>query len=271
MIARIIAPAFGLLAAVAGSCMAAQSAAVELLPHQVIYRMSLGTVSDASDITGANGAMLYKFTEGCDAWTAETNVYLRLDYSDGGGMETTWSFVSWEAKDGLSYRFRIRHNRNGKQVEALQGTASIPSKGRAGVARYTVPKGTKIELPPKTIFPTRHLMMLLDEGNRGSRLARTVFDGASLENPYEISAIIGDLAVAGPSDQSALQDGRQPPVRHVGMAFFPYGSRLATPEFELGIDYRDDGVAQWIHQDFGDFSLELSPNNFEILDRPVCQ
>ncbi len=72
LIARFMGPAFGLLVAVAGSCMAAPSAAVDLLPHQVIYRMSLGTVTDASDITDANGAMLYKFTEGCEAWTAET-------------------------------------------------------------------------------------------------------------------------------------------------------------------------------------------------------
>jgi len=258
---RFLSSVLCLLVAVAGSCLATAGAAVELLPHQVIYRMSLGTVSDASDIADANGAMLYKFTDGCDAWIAETNVYLRLDYSDGGGMETTWSFVSWEAKDGLSYRFRIRHNRNGKQIEALQGTASIPSKGTAGIARFTMPKGTKIELPPSTIFPTRHLLQMLDEGNRGSRLARTVFDGASLENPYEISAVIGDMP----------DGGGQKPVRHVGMAFFPYGSRVETPEFELGIDYRDDGVAEWIHQDFGDFTLDLNPNNIEALDRPVCQ
>ena len=57
------------------------------------------------------------------------------------------------------------------------------------------------------------------------------------------------------------------PVR---MAFFPFRSREPMPEFELGMDYRADGVAERITQDYGDFAIRMVPGEIEVLDRPEC-
>ncbi|PPR71871.1 MAG: hypothetical protein CFH05_01428 [Alphaproteobacteria bacterium MarineAlpha3_Bin4] len=257
-----------------------EAQAGDLLPHRALYRMSLATTSSTSDITDARGAMLYSFTDVCDAWASETNVYLRLEYEGGGERETTWSFASWEAKNGKSYHFRIRHNRDGRTLEVLQGKVALPSPGSAGIAQFTSPEETEIELPSGTLFPTRHLLALLNETNQNGRLLRTVFDGASLENPYEISAIIGSKS----GDQGSGENGdlvartktilaaglERTPTRHIRMAFFPHQSHNALPEFELSVDYRGDGVAEHIRQDFGKFTLDLVPDNIEVLDRNPC-
>ncbi len=245
--------------------------AVELVPHRALYKMSLDTAASSSDVADARGAMLYKFADGCEAWIAETNVYLRLQYEDGDEIETTWSFASWESKDGLSYRFRIRHNRNGEPIEFLQGDVSRQTEDGSAQARFSSPEGTVIELPAGTLFPTSHLIALLDEERSGERFMSTVFDGASLENPYEINTVFTGKAKRAASARLVSAAGLpDKPARRVRMAFFPRGSREPLPEFELGVDYRDDGIAEHIRQDFGEFILDLKPASIEVLDRPSC-
>ena len=259
---------------------AIEAQAGDLLPHRALYRMSLATTSSTSDITDARGAMLYSFTDVCDAWASETNVYLRLEYEGGGERETAWSFASWEAKNGKSYHFRIRHSRDGQPVEFLQGKVALPSPGSAGIAQFTSPEETEIKLPSGTLFPTRYLLALLNETHQNGRLLRTVFDGASLENPYEISAVIrsqsGDQGIGENDDlvtrtKTILAAGlERTPIRHIQMAFFPHQSHNALPEFELGVDYRGDGVAEQIRQNFGKFTLDLVPDNIKVLDQSPC-
>jgi hypothetical protein len=241
------------------------SRAIELMPHQAVYRMSLAGADSNSGISGADGAMMYKFEESCDAWTSETNVYLKLAYTEGEVMETTWSFVSWEAKDGLGYRFRVRQSRDGTLVEKIQGTVSRDQIDSPARAEFSSPEGTVIELPEGTMFPTRHLSALIREGEKGTLIySRTVFDGASLDNPYNINALITSRSAKKKAklDKNAF--------KHVRMAFFPIDSRKEFPEFELGIDYRANGIADHILQDFGDFTLNLAADKIEMLERPGC-
>jgi len=60
------------------------------------------------------------------------------------------------------------------------------------------------------------------------------------------------------------------PVRHMRMAFFPIKSSTAEPEFEVDVDYRADGIANRIRQDFGDFTIDLILDKIKMLKRPIC-
>lgn len=245
------------------SVSAAVASAIELAPHRAIYRMTLSKAAATSGVAGAEGAMLYKFGETCDAWTSETSVVLKLLYVEGEETETSWSFVSSEAKDGLTYRFRVRQIQNGTTTENLQGEVTRASVNGATKATFSSPAGTIIEIPQGTMFPTRHLLALIDAGKKGDlTFSRTVFDGASLDNPYNINALI--------TPGSGGKAPSETPFRHVRMAFFPLLSRKESPEFELGIDYRENGIADRILQDFGDFTLNLIPQKIEVLDHPKC-
>lgn len=240
----------------------------ELIPHHALYRMHLSNANANSGIAGAEGAMMYRFEESCDAWTSETNVFLKLIYAEGEAMETTWSFVSWEAKSGLKYRFRVRQSRDGDLIENLKGDVTRNTRDGAAVAKFDSPQDTSIELPDGTMFPTRHLLALLEESRAGTvTFARTVFDGASLDNPYRINALISRKLK---SAKKRKDTPGSKAFRHVRMAFFPLDSRDEFPEFELGVNYRENGIAELIEQDFGDFTLELSPDKIEMLNRPDC-
>jgi len=42
------------------------------------------------------------------------------------------------------------------------------------------------------------------------------------------------------------------------------------PEFELSAHYRQDGIADHIIQDFGDFALQVRLGEVEVLPAPDC-
>lgn len=296
------------VAAAALAVAAVGSARADLVPHTALYSAHLADAAERTRLVAAEGVMQYTFADACDAWTVETRVYLRLRYDEliGGELvESSWSFASTESKDGRRYRFNVRHGRDGDVLEKLSGTAER-TPGKGGHAVFKEPDGREVALPAGTLFPTDHLVRLLDAAAEDRhRFSRPLFDGASLDNPYEVNAVIAgpvELPRKAGAPTSAPEGMRgagrifpRPAVRsrvalamaraagladtpawRTRLAFFPVGvpapraEPAVLPEFEIEADYRADGVAERILQDFGDFVLELEPVRIERLPPPEC-
>lgn len=254
------------------------SAAVKMVSHRAVYGMSLKSSAHGSGISGARGSMIYSFRAGCDGWASETNVKLQLLYAEGDQVSTEWAFASWEARDGKSYQFRTRQARDGQTIEELKGRATRLTADGVGEAKFSSPDGEVIAMPKGTLFPSRHLTDLLEAGSKGVKIfSRTVFDGASLDNPYEINAIVvrrsplAETATAPALEKIIEASGLSPEQpKHYRMAFFAARASHEKPEFELGVDYRSDGVSRFIRQDFGDFVIDLTLQKIELLTPPKC-
>lgn len=245
--------------------------AVDLLAHRAVYKMSLLSAAGGSDVVGAEGAMFYRFVRACDGWTVENRTYLRLSYENGADTETVWTYASWEANDGLGFRFHARYDQNGRIVEKLEGQANLSARGAAGTAKFVQPAEKEIALPKGTLFPTEHMRAFIDAAEAGeSRLARVVFDGASVDNPFLVNALFGPLSDADAKALAKAAGLEVLPSWWTRMAFFPYYGADALPEFEIGANYRADGVADDITQHFDDFTLKVRLNELEFLPAPEC-
>lgn len=256
----------------------------QMVPHRGLYKMTLLSAGRGSGIQAASGIMAYRFSDDCDGWASETNVYLKVSYDQGEDVETNWTFASWEAKNGESYRFWMRQSRNGEELEVLKGAVNRKDSSSSAQAVFSIPADTRIDLPENFLFPTRHLIEVLKANNLTEKshayqgVSYTVFDGASLENPYEINAIVTTSkrqSVVKPevyegSDNRLVNNSSARALKHVRLAFFPVASLKAMPEFELTADYRSDGIAEYILQDFDNFSLELKPQKIELLKPAKC-
>lgn len=242
-----------------------------LASHRAIYTMSLESASRSSGVVGARGAMAYRFTKGCDGWASETRTTILVQHGTGEEVNTEWTFANWESNDGLRYRYRLRNSRNGRVVEQIQGQASLEGAGEAGTATYSVPKGKSVPLPAGTLFPTQHLLALIVAGRAGKvHLSKIVFDGSSLDNPFEVSAVIGRMTAKdhkAMANRARLADMEAWRVR---MAFFPVIGRESVPDFEISVTYRTDGIADRIKQDYGDFVLDLVLSEVETLTPDEC-
>src|SRR6202167_775006 len=166
--------------------------APDIDPHRALYSLTLGAAESGSGVLGASGAMYYEWGETCDGWTVEQRFRLRTTYAESGGSELSSTLVTWESKDGLRYRFNERRMRNGEVDEELHGEAHLDGPDKGGEAEFTKPQSATRTLAPGVIFPTAHTLVLIDRATAGDQfVSRQVFDGSSVENASQITAVIG--------------------------------------------------------------------------------
>ncbi len=274
----------GLISAVAivalaagGTVAVAAPIGSDLAPHRAVYAMSLNSTKLGGGVTGASGAMTYKFGDSCDGWTVENKTVLSFAYNEGAPVATTWDFVTWESKDGLHYHFRVRSTRDGVVSEEIDGVANLDGQGKGGLAKFTLPEPKTIRLPKGTLFPTEHTIRLLEAAQKGAHsLERILFDGTGTDGAFDVNAVIGkpvvananaSPAVANPAVNAALLSA---PSWHMQMAFFLQAGNDPTPDYEVALRYYLNGVADEVVQSFGNFSLKGTLQQLEPLPKPDC-
>jgi hypothetical protein len=247
--------------------------AVDISPHRALYSMSLDTAKATSGVVGATGAMVYEWGETCDGWTVEQRFRLRVDYAETDGVDLSSSLVTWESKDGLRYRFNERRLRNGELDEEVRGTAHLDGPGKGGVAEFERPENTTFQLAPGVLFPTMHTIVLINRAFAGDQfVSRNVFDGSTVDNATQITAVIGPKQPPGVSPEPGLP--KSPLLDHpswrVRLAFFPADSKADQPDYELGMRLLDNGVSRDMSLDYSDYVIKAKLDQIEALPKPNC-
>jgi len=245
-------------------------------PHRALYALTLDSVKPNSNsgVVGAQGSLGYEWGEACDGWTIEQRYKLTIQYEEDQPLEIGSSFVTWESKDGLSYRFNERKTKNGQPDDELHGTATLGAKGGAGKAEFDKPKQQSFDLPAGSYFPTAHTLMLIRKGEAGEHfVAARVFDGSSFDGATLISAVIGPTITAGtPYDDTTI---KSPLLNHpswdVQLGFFSEADKEQdTPDYQLGMRLVDDGVSSSMSIDYGDYLIKATLKKIEALPKPAC-
>jgi hypothetical protein len=246
---------------------AVPASAQTIAPHRAAYSLSLGAAR--GDVVGIEGVLAMDWSEVCEGWTIAQRLRFRMSESDGNAVDTEIVFSSFETHDGTSYRFSLRTTRDGELVEELRGRATLdPDKG--GSAEFSVPE-TKMDLPPGTLFPTAHALLLLNLAAGGEKqVSRAVFDGATLDGALDVSALIGNLLP--PQDGAtniAPALGSRPSWR-VRMAYFNADDQSGIPIYETSMRMLDNGVAADYAFEYPEFTMNAKLERLEPLPRPRC-
>src|SRR5947207_682534 len=117
------------VAALLALSLAGPAAAGEIMPHRALYKMSLSRSGGDSGVTGASGTMAYQWGEACDGWTVEQRYRMKMGYSESPDVSIASNFVTWEARDGLRYRFNQKETRNAADEEEVKGEAKLDGAG----------------------------------------------------------------------------------------------------------------------------------------------
>lgn len=248
--------------------------AADIAPHRALYSLSLASAKSSSGVVGATGAMVYEWGETCDGWTVQQRFRLRLQYAEQDNVDVSSSLVTWESKDGLRYRFNERRLRNGDVDEEVKGEAKLDGPGKGGAAEFSKPEAATLPLAPGVLFPTAHTILLIERARAGDQLVtRNVFDGATVENASQISAVIGPELKPGASSA----DEKLPkspllnrPSWRMRLAFFPPNNTNEQPDYELGMRLLDNGVSQDMSLDYSDYVIRAKLDDIEPLPRPSC-
>jgi hypothetical protein len=270
MINRLLPAGRRLAVAFAVLC-AGPAGAADIAPHRALYTMSLIRAGSDSGVTGARGAMEYKWGETCDGWTVEQNYRLVMGYSDSTTDVTISSnFVTWESKDGLHYRFNQKETRDDATDEEIRGSATRDGPAKSGSATFEKPPGKSFALPPGTLFPSAHTILLIDRAKAGQNfIAKQVFDGTTVDGAALVSAVTGPKVApdAAAAKQSPLLDR---PGWRMRLAFFPADQKGETPDYELGMLLLDNGVSRSMVIDYGDYAISAKLDDIEPVAKPRC-
>ncbi len=240
-----------LLWVVGGLVLALPAMASDLVGHRALYTLSLETAR--GDIIGASGTMGYEVIDACDAWAIRQRLTITVTSRDGTDIDLAADYTTWESKDGLQLRFRMRQTTEDAVVSELAGTASLERTGGPGRAVYSLPPDTVRELPAGTLFPTAHTEALLAVARAGMRFyAVPLFDGTSAEGVNDSTAAIAGWSPPAPSAWPGLTPLSSTRVR---LAFFERDAGKQQPEYEVGMRYWENGVADQLVMDFGDYVL----------------
>ncbi|PIW30054.1 MAG: hypothetical protein COW30_03275, partial [Rhodospirillales bacterium CG15_BIG_FIL_POST_REV_8_21_14_020_66_15] len=148
------------------------------------------------------------------------------------------------------------------------GTARL-DPGKGGEAAFTGDVAKQVPLPAGALFPTAHLIASLKAASAGKKVfSRPLFDGGSLDNPYDTNVYFVRPKERDAKAREMLRKAgfkRDLPVWRYQAAFFSLKSGEGTPVFELEVDYRADGVAERIIQYFSDFAIRMTPVKVEPL------
>jgi len=265
------------LAIVAMAVLPGVGGAAEIIfaSHKASYRMELLTAKPSAGITAVSGTMDYTFAETCDGWSVETLTKLAIQQNGDEAIPTLWDFVSWEAKDGRTFRFKVRNLRGGEVTDSYSGEAHSQASG--GSALFHTGEGDKlVALPANTLFPTSHTHELLTRAQNAVRFwASPVFDGSSIDGAFQVSAAMGAAVPEGvqvpklPATATgvALLANRSWPM---SLAFFSANQPADLPDFEVKLRYFLNGVATDIVQDFGTFSLKGTMVGLQSGAKPKC-
>ena len=263
--------AFALL----GLALAVPAYAAETAPpaaHRALYALTLETVR-GGDVTSARGSMAYEVTDACDGWATRQRLTLSITNKDGQEIEMISDYATWESKDGLSMRFRMRQTTDTALTEQAEGSATLDGPGGGGTIRYTAPKEVEMQMPRGTLFPMAHTEAILAAAAAGKRfVAVPIFDGTGDKGAQDSSIAIINWNAPGAAPYPSLETLGNGRVR---IAFFDRNKSAASekptgsPDYEVGMKYWANGVADDLHMDFSDFVMQGKLKEFAPI-APHC-
>lgn len=261
-----------LAAAIATAMFGAAPAAQAFVQHRAVYDLSLAKVRSSQAANSIDGRMQFTWRDVCDGWSVDYVSQMQVNFAEQGSQRIGWRYSAWEADDGSEFRFFTRRLYDGEVDQQRRGSATLAPDG-AGQARFTKPESRTVDLPADTLFPQAHSALVLEQAKAGQTFVwRHVFDGTGQDDGlFGVSAVIAGEIPANrelPLEHPLLADQSS---WRVALAYFPSGTRSATPESEQSARIFANGVTGTLTIDYGDFVVRAELTELEKLAPADCE
>ena len=228
-----------------------------LASHRGIYDLTLDRARENAGIVEVSGAMLYELIDACESWATRQRFSMTLRNREGTELETGSDYATLESMDGRTLRFSLTQVTQGAVSSRVAGQAELAADG-SGTVRYSESETRELPLPPGTLLPNTHTIAALNAARAGQRLlVAPIFDGTSADGAQQTTTFLspcqGPQPVPEAPSLSTLGSAR------MRIAFFEPGADQAggasTPSYEVSLRYFENGVADEMIMDFGDFTV----------------
>ena len=207
----------------------------------------------------------------CDGWTVEQRYRLKMAYAEAADVDISSNFVTWEAKDGLHYRFNQKETRNGDDNEEIRGEAKLDGPDKGGAVEFEKPQAKTLKLPAGVAVserahdpPDRQ-----GEGRRELHLAAGLRrrDGGERRAGFGGDRRQGRPRCGGGQEEPAAATGR---AGACGSPFSRPTRRPRSPITSSACVLLDNGVSRDMVIDYGEYSIRAKLDDIEALPKPKC-
>jgi hypothetical protein len=238
---------------------AVMAAPSPLLAHKALYTLTLDHTA-GNDVIAARGTMGYEVTDACDGWAVRQRLRMTITNSDGQDIEMASDYATWESKDGLKFRYHMRQTTDTAVTSQTDGEALLPKAGSAGEAHYTSPHDSTSALPAGTVFPMAHTAAIIAAArDKKHFVTLPLFDGTDETGVEDSFIVVLDWKPPMPVGWPALASL---PSTRVNIAFFDHTPTAVTPSYEVAMRYWENGVADDMKMNFGDFVMLAKMTEF---------
>jgi hypothetical protein len=235
--------------------------------HHAAYVLSLKSSQDQG-VLAANGTMTYDVTDACTGYTTAQHLVINLTDHDARDVTMVSDYATFETKDGTRLNFHTRQMTGSTVTEQLDGTATLDRAGAGGHADFTTPDHRRVTLPPGTLLPNAHTLTIMQASAAGKRfLSIPLFDGTGEDGAQDTFVTIEGLQSPHTVRWSALS---VLPSSRVHVAFYDRDQGSEMPNYEIGVRYFDNGVADDLAMNFGDFVMAGKLTTLDIRQKPRC-
>ena len=270
--------ALGALQAVPASVSAGD---VVLAPHRAVYDVTLKRADERADLSGADGRLAMELGgSDCEGWTTNFRMANEFRPREGKGRVIDTQSATWELGDGLSMRYNQREFLDGSPESERKVSAKRDAAGGMGRAEIEKPEQRSLDLPPETVFSIEHqkrlLRLALSGGTHDSSL---VYDGSDDSSGYRAIAFIGSrkapgqakASIAGPAGEALSKLAAWPMTISFYSTKPGESEGEATPSYQIGFTMYENGVADNLVLDYGDFTLGGDLKVLEIHQQSACE
>ncbi len=249
-----------------------RSAAMPLVNHRAVYRVTLLKSTGSKSPTGAQGRVSYEFTGSrCEGYSQNFRQITELQPAEGATRLSDMRSATFEDPDEKNFSFNVTTSIDNGSNETIDGRAS--KKQDALAIHISKPARETREVDQSVLFPTEHLEQILAAARAGEHLLGVkVFDGSDDgKKVFDTMAILGRPIVA-PAADSGIDPALLANLRRwpVSISYFEEGKKDGVPSYTLAFDLYENGVSRALRFDYGDFVLAGQMTNLELLPAHAC-
>lgn len=246
-----------LVGCVAGQASAAE-AAVTLLPHHAVYKLTLAASTGSKAPADASGMISYDFSgSACEGYKTTFRQITALQPAEGDTRVSETKTTTLESGDAKTFDFDISTVVNQGDPDAVKGEATRAKGGDLDI-NLEAPQNAQVDVKTDALFPTEQLSRIITTAEGGGKLlAAPVFDGSDTgRKVYTTLAVIGAPIMAPAPEAAAQVDALRTARRWpVTISYFEQGQNDSQPAYVLSFDLYENGVSRALKVNYGNFTL----------------
>lgn len=261
------------VAVLAVSDQADAGAQMPFVAHRAIYDLTLDADPSRPMVETARGRIVFEFSGSpCEGYTQNFRQVASLQGGDFGDRLVDSRSMSFEDADGKTMRFSGSVTINNAEPEETEGMAEQKTDEIA--VSLTKPEAETVALKGSADFPTAHYRQLVAAALQGATtLEAKVFDGTGDGKTIsDTFAIIGKALPETKAGEAIRKAGFADLKRWpVTISYFDgEGQEREKPSYSMSMELLENGVADALVMNYGDFVLNGTLRQIDTLPQKSC-